>query len=183
MGALIAIGALAIALVAVAAPTLNGRVYRNDDCRITQLDLPRNWEGVPPAQIGYPHVLVVALHHDGGARLVLAVQRAQPGADALTLATSASPVLLRQGWTEISVTPDGEQVRLEAKIDGARLVRQLYIVHGDLAYVVTLLATADRAERLHRDLDIFARSLRDHLAPIAFGDGGAVLGDNAERCK
>jgi hypothetical protein len=167
--------ALACALGAASAlGALSGRIYRDPPLRIYQLELPRDWQAVPPAQIGYPRVLLRATAKASGARMTFAAQRVLPGTGAEVLAADARALLGRQGWEDPRVTQDGDLVRLEAKLDGGRrLLRQIYLVDGDLAYVLTIVAPPEHRERALHDFEETWRS----LVLIPMGAQQAPLGD------
>lgn len=175
---LAALLALVAGGIGVARAALRGRIYKNDDCRVAQLELPRGWEITPSGQIAYPRLLVVATA--GPARIVLGVQRVLPGTDALGVATEARAVLARQGWRDPRVTPEGERVILEAALTAPpRFLRQVYLVDGDLAFVLTLVAPVDRRERTLREFEGVVRSL-DIIRP-ALGDNGVPV--ETSRCR
>jgi hypothetical protein len=176
---------------AVALGALTGRIYRNPALRIYQLELPRDWQAVPLAQIAYPRVLLVATAKSNSARLTVAAQRVLPGTGAELLAADARAALLRQGWEDPRVTSDGEKAGIDASRDrGKRLLRQAYVVNGDMAYVFTVVTpfAQDRkkdTDRVLRDFDGMLGSLQllpygtaaDNTAPPSDGgvpsDGGA----------
>jgi hypothetical protein len=149
----------AILLAAAGAwAAIGGRVYRNPPLRVGQLEVPRGWELTAPSQIAYPRVLVYA--QSGQARFTFAAQHVAPGTTVEVVAAEARAALIKQGWQDATLVPDGERVRLEAHWDGGRrLLRQVYIVDGDMAFVLTLAAPVEHGERFLRDLDEMARTL------------------------
>jgi hypothetical protein len=178
---------VAVAIVTISASLLaagigGGRSYHNDALRIRSFETPRKWDPAP--QIGYPKVLVLATHPDG-AKLLLGAQHVPPGTTAATLAGAAKVTLMKQRFSDLKLTDEDDgRVRLEATSDGGRgLLRQIYLVDGDLAYVVTLHATAGREKKVLRDFDDAVRSLV--IEPFASDDGGTVTdggtGDSGDR--
>lgn len=164
-----------LALVVEAAPS--SRSYQNAELRIGEFKVPAGWELV--RQVSYPRIVVLAATSDG-ARLTLGVQRVEAGASALTLAADARAALERQRFTDVRVDPESddaarahfpEAMRLEAAFDrGRSVLRQEYIVDGDLAYVLTLYGPAARATRLGRELLGTLATLV--ITPLCTGDGG-----------
>ena len=149
---------------------VSSRGYQNADLRIREFKIPAGWEMV--RQIGYPRIVVLASSSDG-ARLTFAVQRVATGASALTLAADARAALERQHFGEARISPESEsRVRLDANFDGGRgVLRQEYILDGDLAYVLTLVGPQTRAARCEKEFGETLRSLV--IAPFFVADGGA----------
>jgi hypothetical protein len=139
-----------------------GRLH-NDAIKLRAFEPPVGWEAQPANS--YPRLVGVWENKDGG-RLTLVAQKLARDTSARALAESSRPALERQGFRQLSLTNDGDRVRLEANLeDGRRLVRQLYAVADGFAYVVTLVGPAAKAPQLRRDFDEAAASL-------AVGDGG-----------
>lgn len=158
------VAALAAVLGAAAvASAIGGRTYHNEALRVRAFDIPRGWDPAP--QIGYPRVLVLATNADG-ARLLLAAQHVRPGATAEALANEARATLDRQGFLDLKLIPlEDRRTRIEAiGRDGRSALRQVYVVDGDLAWVVTLYTPAARQARALRDFDDAVRSLV--IAPV-----------------
>jgi hypothetical protein len=170
---------LALAAAIARAASQSGRVYRNPDCRVELLELPRGWDLTPPWQIGYPRVLVIGT--TGSARLVFAVQRIVAGTSAVEVAAAARALLIRQGWRDPRVTPDGERAFLDAGVaDSKRLLHQVYVVDGDLAFVLTSVAPPERNDRVLRDFDATLRSLE--VIPLGVPEDGRPA-ETSPRCR
>ena len=164
IGTGIGIGIVVALVVAVVssgvALAVGGRTYHNDSLRIRAFEIPRGWEAAP--QIGYPRVVVLATNSDG-ARLLLAAQRVRPGTTATRLADDARAILSRQGFANVRVAPEDEdRIRLDAT-DGRGAVRQVYVVDGDLAWIVTVYAPPSHQARALKEFDDAVRSLE--IAP------------------
>lgn len=151
---------VAISAIAHAAP----RLYRNEAMRVRAFDPPMGWELAP--QVTYPGLLATYTHQDGG-RLTLAAQRVAANVDAKQLADQSKPVLERQGFGTIKITPEEGGLRLDAILDGGkRLVRQHYRVAAPFGYVVTMIVPSDKASRHQREFEDALRSLN-----LVGGDG------------
>jgi hypothetical protein len=166
----ISVAALAIS-VAAAAPQL-GRTYRNEAARVRIFEPPSAWQPAP--QTSYPQLLVAYTHADGG-RITLTTQKLPPGADAASLAAAAAPNLEKQGYSDIRRAADPlnpDRARLDARLDsGRRFLKQLYVVDGAQAWVVTLVASTVNQPLMARDFETAARSLV--IVPQETADGGA----------
>lgn len=138
---------------------------RNDAIGLRGFEPPLGWE--QQTMSSYPR-LVGVWENKQGARLTLVAQRVAASATAQSLANESRPALERQGFKRVTVTADGDRVRLEASIDdGRRLVRQLYAVADGFGYVVTLVGPAAHAIDLRHDFDEAAASLSVGGAPEA----------------
>jgi hypothetical protein len=135
----------------VAAAPGVGRQYRNEAMRVRSFEPPAPWQIAP--QPSYPRLLCEYSHPDGG-RLTLAAQRIMAGATAESLAQAAKPALEKQGFSDVKVTSTDGRVRLEAHIDGnRRFLKQLYLVDGNLAFVISLSANTINEPQMTRDFD------------------------------
>jgi hypothetical protein len=163
-----AVAATVIAIVAVG-PARAARTWQEPALRLASFELPRGF--TPTPQVAYPWVLVQASAPDG-ARLVLSAQRVATGTTAVALAEDAARVLAAQGFADVRAarpTSGGhaegaeETARLEATtVDrhlGRAVLRQRYVVSGDVAFVLTVLASAAHAGAATRALDEAAESL------------------------
>ena len=147
------VAGLAVATGALAAP----RLYRNEAMKVRAFDPPSGWELAP--QVSYPGLLASYTHADGG-RLTLAAQRVAATVDSKQLAEQSRPVLERQGFASIKLTPEEGGLRLDATLDGGkRLVRQHYRVVAPFGYVVTMIAPVEKAAKFQRDFEDALRSL------------------------
>jgi hypothetical protein len=134
------------------------RVYRNDQARVRAFAPPAGWELAP--QSSYPRLLAAYIGAEG-AKLTLAGQRLSRDQSAIALANDARPALERQGFFKVRVSPDGDRARIDAELDGGkRYLKQLYLVDGGWAYVVTLIAPTASAERTSAEFDEAVRSLQ-----------------------
>ena len=157
---------------ATALAALGGaRQYKNPQWRVRGFEVPRGFEAAP--QSSYPAVLLLAVGPED-ARLSLAVQRVAPGVRARGLADAAAVTLARQGFLQPRASDEADgRARLEAAFDGGRSqLRQIYVVDGDLGFVVTLTAPTARAARLAKELDEAARSLQIAPAGVGAPDAG-----------
>jgi hypothetical protein len=185
----LALAALALlALSAAIAPAVaGGRAYRFDAYRIQAFALPRGyvaapqlpWPGLLLLAVGSPAAVAGAPPAAGGgpattdsARLVLAAQRVIVGQDAVALCADARAALLRQGFgdprmSERSPGPGGElRSQLDATLDrGRQSMRQVYIVSGDVAVVLTVTAPTAAFARALREFEAALESLE--LSPPA----------------
>jgi len=136
------------------------RSYRNDGMRVLAFRPPPGWEMAP--QSSFPRILASYSFKDG--KLTLSGERVAKDLTAQALVEQSRAALLKQGFTHLTVQPDGDRVTLEADLDGGkRFVHQLYIVENGVAYVITAVApTADRGRTL-ADFQESVRSLQ--LAP------------------
>jgi hypothetical protein len=133
------------------------RVYRNDALRVKAFEPPSGWHASP--QPSYPRMLIEYTHPDGG-RLTVAAQKVAPGATADSVAKGARQGLEKQGFQQLKLTADGPRTRLDARLDGGRrFLKQLYVVEGNLAYVVSMVAGSINEPQMARDFDSAARSL------------------------
>ncbi len=147
------------------------RRFQSADLRCA-FTLPRGWEPAP--QIGYPRVLVLANAPDG-ARLDLVVQPVGAGTSAITLAADARAALVKLGFGDLRVSPEADErvthdaARLEGRGAGGRtLLRQEYLVDGNLAWVLTVATPASRPARVGSEfLDAL---LALEITPTATGD-------------
>jgi hypothetical protein len=147
----------ALALASIAAGT-SARTYRNEALHVRSFEPPPGWEKAP--QGSYPRLLAAYSHREGG-HLTLSAQQVAPGTSALKLAEQARVPLERQGFTAVRVTADGARARLEATLDGGkRFGRQLYLVDGNMAFVVTLVAPQQSAAAMVRDFEESLRTLQ-----------------------
>lgn len=165
-------------LAPIPAARAAGRVYRNEALRILALEIPRGF--TPAPQVSWPGVLLIASGSgkSAGARLVAAAQKVIPGQDALSLAAEARAGLLKQGFRDprVSDRAPGTGGESRAQIDGfydrerpARrgepqaqgplVLRQLYVVSGDVAVVLTLTAPQESAAAALADFGLFSESL------------------------
>jgi hypothetical protein len=158
----------ALAFLVAAAPP---RVVRIDLFRVRAFAAPVGWELVP--QSSYPRLLAAYVHPDGG-KLTLAAQRVPAGIQPMALAEQSRAALTKQGFASLSIRKDGEHARLDAVLDGGkRFMRQVYVVDGDLGYVITLIAPVVAARVMSDDFDEAVRSLS--IGPAtAVPDGGAA---------
>jgi hypothetical protein len=160
--------AVAAVTAAVAAAAPRGHAYRNDGARVRSFEPPQSWQPAP--QASYPRLLCGYSHPDGG-RLTLTTQKVGPGTTADALARAAVLSLARQGFSDIQRAPDGDRVRLEARIDGGRrFLKQLYLVDGGAAWVISLVAATINQPQMERDFESAVRSLVIDDSPT--GDGG-----------
>lgn len=170
----ILVALLLVAVAAGAAAALGGsRVYRNDAWRVRSFEVPRSWESAP--QASYPAVLLLAVGPDG-AHLSLAAQRIARGVRARGMAEAAAASLGRQGFREVRVADEYDgRARLDATYEGGRSsLRQIYVVAGDLGFIVTLTAGSGQVAHLVKDLDEAARSLQIGSIAAPLADAGAA---------
>lgn len=182
---------LLLVLVAIAAgppaALAAGRVYRNEAFRILALEIPRGWSQAP--QITWPRVLVLASGggRSAGARLVVTAQKVIPGQDALSLAAAARAALLQQRFRDprVSDRSPGTGGESRAQIDGfydpedgkgTLVLRQLYVVSGDVAVVLTVTAPTAAATSALADFTLAAESLVIAPLPLAPAPDGASDG-------
>ena len=158
--------ALALALVGAG----SAHVYRNDAMHVRAFAAPLGWELAP--QASYPRLLASYSHQDGG-KLTLAGQKAPPRATALALAEQSRTPLERQGFASIKIARDGDRATIDATLDGGRrFMKQVYLVAGGYAFVVTLIAPVAAAAHATPDFDEAVRSLQ--LTDTASPDGNAA---------
>jgi hypothetical protein len=166
---LIAVGVVA---AGAGAPDRN---YRNEAMRVRSFEPPASWQLAP--QSSYPRLLALYVNADGG-RITLTGQKVPAGTTPSTILAQSRPALERQGMAELKITPDPRdpgRIALEATFDGGRrLLRQLYIVDGNLGYVVTLVAPQSRASTMLRDYDVALRSLVIGSGERLDPDGGVI---------
>lgn len=161
--------AVLVAFLVAAAPP---RVYKNDALRVRAFAAPAGWELVP--QSSYPRLLAAYVHADGG-KLTLAAQKVPPGIQPIALAEQSRPALAKQGFGAIRIRKEGDRARLEADLDGGkRFMRQVYVVDGDLGYVVTMIAPVAAAKAMGDDFEDAVRSLELGAAPQREPDLGAA---------
>jgi hypothetical protein len=157
----------AVAVAAAAGPN-GGRAYRNEAARVRSFEPPSGWQAAP--QASYPRLLCAYTHGDGG-RLTLVQQKVLPGTTAEALAGAAVPALTQQGYREIRKSGDAERARLDANLDGGRrFLKQLYVVDGGSAWVLSLVAFTVNQPLMARDFEAASRSLV--IVPGAVPDGG-----------
>lgn len=143
------------------------RAYRNDAMRVRAFQPPLGWERAP--QVSYPRLLASYSNPEGG-RITLSAAKVAPGDTAERLAENGRAGLAKEGFSAFILAPDGDRVRLSAhQTLGKRTLAQLYLVDGDLGYVVTLVAPDDVAHRMLSDFDSAVRSLQLGPAPSASG--------------
>jgi hypothetical protein len=164
--------AAAMAFLVAAGPP---RIYRNDALRVRSFAAPSGWELVP--QSSYPRLLAAYTHPDGG-KLTLAAQKIPVGLQPIALAEQSRAPLQKQGFIAIKVYRDrekAERARLDAALDaGKRFMRQVYVVDGDLGYVVTIIAPVASEQKLGEDFEDAASSLQlGAAAPESPDLGGA----------
>jgi hypothetical protein len=141
---------------AVAAPSQ--RAFRSPAHRVTSVEPPTGWEraAAPPSSR-----LLASWAHRDGARLTLAADRVPASADAKKLFEQSRSSLEKQGWAVGRVDAQPGRVLVEATIDkGKRVARQLYLVEGGLAYVLTLVSDAAEAPARAREFDETVASLK-----------------------
>jgi hypothetical protein len=155
MGRRLLLASLVAASIAAGGP----HVYRNDQARVRAFAPPAGWELAP--QSSYPRLLAAYLGAEG-AKLTLAGQKlSRAEQSALSLAEEARPALEKQGFTKVKVAPEGDRARVDADLDGGkRYMKQLYLVDGGWAYVVTMVAPSSSAARTGPDFDEAVRSLQ-----------------------
>jgi hypothetical protein len=174
---------LAVLLLVLASPprgraASRDRIYRNPDCGIRVFEVPRGWQVVPRAQVGYPRVLLLAERER--AHLVLAVQGIQQPMTAMSLAEKTLQALREQRWEKLSAQEIGRVARIEGELDGGRRVlRQAYVLSDEVAYVLTVVAPREVSERVLRDFETALQSLA--IEPLPTGAGGTSQG--LMRCK
>lgn len=172
--------ALAAAMAGLAGSALGGRVFHYDPLRIVSFELPREWQRAP--QVGYPGVLMEATAADG-ARIVLAGQRVALGTSPLMMAADARAALIKQGFIDPRVSavtgPGGdERARLDAGSDGGRqALRQLYVVDGDVAVVVTVVASASKQARPMREVEAAVEALEFARPEVGASTAATRTGD------
>jgi hypothetical protein len=149
---------LLASLVAVSIAAGGPHVYRNDQARVRAFAPPAGWELAP--QASYPRLLAAYLGAEG-AKLTLAGQKLARDQSALSLAEEARPALEKQGFTKVHLAAEGERARVEAELDGGkRFLKQLYVVDGGWAYVITMVAPTSSAAHTAPDFDEAVRSLQ-----------------------
>jgi hypothetical protein len=148
---------LAFAVAAAAMPmSMTMRLYRNDAARVHSFEPPPSWQPAP--QASYPRLLVSYSHPDGG-RLTLTTQKIAPGTSADALAAAAAPLLLKQGFSDLKRADDNGRARLDARLDDRRFLKQLYVVDGAQAWVISLVAGTINQPQMERDFESAVRSL------------------------
>jgi hypothetical protein len=156
----VAIVVAALALLSIAQPLRGAnltRLFRDDKMHVRAFEAPADWE--PAKQASYPHLLV-AYTYRYTARITLAAEHVAAGTTAADMATRGRSPLERQGFRGVVIVSDGNDVRLDAKLDrGARFIKQLYRVQNNIAYVVTLLAPQADAPEMSRAFEEALRSL------------------------
>ncbi len=158
------------ASVARAAGPIVARLYRNDSLHIRAFEPPPSWQPAP--QANYPRILVAYSHPDGG-RLTLAAQKTAAGATAEEVARQAKAGLEKQGFSDVKIAIDRDSgptphALLDAKLEGGRrFLKQLYVVDGGLAYVVSLVAGRVNQPEMAKDFDWSVRSLQLGSLPAA----------------
>jgi hypothetical protein len=140
-----------------------GSRLRNDAVKVRGFEAPLGWESQP---VGSYARLIGAWETKDGGRMTLVAQKVKDGASARSLADESRPALERQGFRDIKLAaapPAGDEsdrVVLDAVIDeGRRFVKQLYVVSGNLGYVVTMVGPIARAAAMKHDFDEAATSL------------------------
>jgi|SRR5581483_7426633 len=147
--------AILVAFLVAAAPP---RIYKNDALRVRAFAAPAGWELVP--QSSYPRLLAAYVHPEGG-KLTLAAQKVPPGIQPIALAEQSKPALAKQGFASIRIRQDENRARLEADLDGGkRFMRQVYLVDGDLGYVVTIIAPLAAAKLMGENFEEAVHSLQ-----------------------
>lgn len=158
----------AVTVLAALSAFGSARQYRNEAARIGNFEVPRDWQMAP--QLAYPKLLVVATSKDG-ARLVLGTQRVVPGTTSVELAADARAVFLKKGLGEPHVAPlagERDRSRLDTiwERGGARnVLRQVYVVDGDLEVVISLTAPIEKQADALREFDKAVETLE--LMPFA----------------
>jgi hypothetical protein len=148
---------LLIFVFLVAAAPGVGRQYRNDAVRVRSFEPPAPWALAP--QPSYPRLLCEYTHPDGG-RLTLAAQKITAGTTAEALALAAKPALEKQGFSDVKVAIVEGRVTLEAHLDGnRRFLKQLYLVDGNLGFVISLSANTINEPQMTRDFDWLQHTL------------------------
>ncbi len=137
------------------------RSYRNEGMRVLAFRPPPSWDMAP--QSSFPRILASFSQKDG--KITLSGERVSAKVTAQALVEQSRAALLKQGFTHLTIQPDGDRIALDADLDGGkRFVHQLYIVENSVAYVITAVApTADRGRTL-ADFQESVRSLQ--LAPL-----------------
>ena len=140
------------------------RLVRSFPHKLQSVEPPLGWElGTSP-----PSSRLVATwsHRDGG-RLTLASEAAAAGVDATQLFAASRSSLERQGWTlgqttrGAGHTPGSSRIVVEASLDkGKRFARQLYLIEGGFAYVLTMVGPAEQSAPRQREFDETLASLR-----------------------
>jgi hypothetical protein len=150
---------IAIASVALLALGAGGaRVYHNDAMKIRGFAPPAGWELAP--QSSYPRLLAYYSHAEG-ARLTLSAQKIAPGTTAAQLVEQSRAALERQGFAHLRATAEGERERLDGDLDGGRrFLKQLYVVAGNIGYVITLISPTAAAAHMSTDFEEALRSLQ-----------------------
>jgi hypothetical protein len=146
---------LAFAVAAAAMPSM-ARIYKNEAARVRSFEPPPSWQPAP--QASYPRLLVSYSHPDGG-RLMLTTQKIAPGTSAAALADAAAPLLMKQGCSDLKRSDDNGRARLDARLDDRRFLKQVYVVDGAQAWVISLVAGAVNQPQMERDFESAVRSL------------------------
>lgn len=159
---------LAIDPLSVQAQSKRGSVLR----------LPPTWEAQPSDQLAYPQILAVASRGKGPDRAVMTlVVRHLPSGTSVQQFAQQS--LREEKWTLLAERPrlqvqpievgesgsadwGTQRVELSGKLKAAppRVVRQLFYVHGDEGYLLTLIAPEPQAVARIHDLEDTAATLR-----------------------
>jgi len=135
-----------------------GRQFQSDAMNVRMFEPPPGWELSPQAT--YPRLLAAYAHAEGG-RLTLSAERVPAGTTAAHLAAEALAPLEKQGFKQVRLKPFGDRARLSAELDGGRrLVHQLYVVEGGIAYVITIIGPRAAADRLAADFEAAIASLK-----------------------
>ena len=122
-----------------------------------ELTVPRGWE--LSEQQSYPGILVRGLERSGG-RLTLAVERLAPGDNLGKLVERSEKALRKLRYRYATSTHSGGAVLLDATTpDRKRTVRQAYLAHNGIAYVLSMASTTDAASRYLHPFDDVLRSM------------------------
>ncbi|MFH2008653.1 MAG: hypothetical protein ABI333_18850 [bacterium] len=146
-----------------AAARRTSRTSFRDKTAGIQIFMPGEW--VRQIRSAFPGVLATFKHPRLKARFVLAVRRRKLSETAPELARKNAAVLKARKWKvgEPSSTRLGKLLAVQvvaADVKGATLVRQIYAVRGEFAYVLSLVAPVEVGARLEKDFLFVLKSTR-----------------------
>jgi hypothetical protein len=151
----------AIAALLALSPTARGEIFGSSFRSAAwgvELSVPRGWE--LSEQASYPGILVRAVERRGGGRLTLAAERLRAGERLPAFVDRAEKSLRKLRWRFTTSAHSGGATIVDAvTVDGKVTVRQAYLEREGVAYVLTMAAPADAAQRYLHPFDDVLRNL------------------------